>query len=475
ARSAQGAADHRLGLLRQAKSAAASEAERIGQQLAHVEAGRERAAAELADLGARLERAQANPAPRPADAADRDGLAEAARAARAAEMEARLRLRTVEERVRSLTGRAEALRQAAAEERAARAQAAAARAQLLAEAAQARLVQAGAEWLARRVETSLGLAAVARARAEDARAGADEAVQAARQAARAAAAELDAIVDAVHRDEVARAQQRMRIEALAERALAEVGIEAETLVAEFGPDVPIPLGGTEPDEDGGPPLTYPYVREEQLKRLRTAERDLQVLGKINPLALEEFDALQERHSYLSEQLEDLKKTRQDLLAIVDDVDARVQEVFAAAYADVEREFAAVFGRLFPGGQGRLFLTEPGQWLTTGVDVEARPAGKTVKRLSLLSGGERSLVAICFLVALFKARPSPFYILDEVEAALDDTNLSRLLSVYDELRATSQLLVITHHKRTMEIADTLYGVSMQGDGISKVVSQRLRDD
>ncbi|MDR1449293.1 MAG: chromosome segregation protein SMC [Propionibacteriaceae bacterium] len=472
ARAAEGAAGHRLGLCRQAGAAAVSEADRLGQQIAQVEAGRSRAAAELAELAARFERAQAADE-EPADPAERDRLAEAARAARAAETEARLRLRTAEERARSLAGRAEALRQRAAEERALRAQAAAARAQRAAEAAKASVVRQGAEWLARRVEVSLALAAAARARAEDARAQAGYTAKQARQTVQDMAAALDAIVDSVHRDEVARAQQRMRIEALAERAQAEVGIEAAALIAEYGPDNPVPLGG-ESDPAGDAPLTYPYVREEQLKRLRAAERDLQVLGKINPLALEEFDALQERHRYLAEQLEDLKRTRQDLLAIVEDVDARVQEVFAAAYADVEKAFAATFARLFPGGEGRLFLTEPGQWLTTGVDVEARPAGKTVKRLSLLSGGERSLVAICFLVALFKARPSPFYILDEVEAALDDTNLGRLLGVYEELRDTSQLLVITHHKRTMEIADTLYGVSMRDDGISKVVSQRLRD-
>ena len=152
----------------------------------------------------------------------------------------------------------------------------------------------------------------------------------------------------------------------------------------------------------------------------------------------------------------------------------MEEVFAAAYADVEAAFAETFARLFPGGEGRLVLTEPGNWLTTGVDVEARPAGKKVKRLSLLSGGERSLVAVAFLVALFKARPSPFYIMDEVEAALDDVNLTRLLDIYEELHQTSQLLIITHQKRTMEIADALYGVSMRGDGITTVVSQRIRD-
>ena len=184
--------------------------------------------------------------------------------------------------------------------------------------------------------------------------------------------------------------------------------------------------------------------------------------------------MEERHKFLSEQLEDLRKTRTDLIDIITEVDARVEQVFADAYADVENAFNRVFTRLFPGGEGRLVLTEPGNWLTTGVDVEARPPGKKVKRLSLLSGGERSLVAVAFLVSLFIARPSPFYILDEVEAALDDTNLGRLLEIYEELRENSQLLVITHQKRTMEVADALYGVTMRGDGVSAVISQRLRE-
>jgi chromosome segregation protein SMC len=216
-----------------------------------------------------------------------------------------------------------------------------------------------------------------------------------------------------------------------------------------------------------------YDRDQQQRRLRSAERQLQLLGRVNPLALEEFDAMQERHAFLSTQLDDLKRSRADLLAIVDEVDQRVQEVFAAAYQDVAKQFEQVFSRLFPGGEGRLLLTEPNAWLTTGVEVEARPAGKKVKRLSLLSGGERSLVAVAFLVSLFKARPSPFYILDEVEAALDDTNLGRLLEIYEELREESQLLLITHQKRTMEVADALYGVTMRGDGVSTVISQRLR--
>jgi chromosome segregation protein len=166
-------------------------------------------------------------------------------------------------------------------------------------------------------------------------------------------------------------------------------------------------------------------------------------------------------------------TRRDLLTVVKDVDEKILEVFAAAYYDVAREFETVFSTLFPGGEGRMILTEPDDLLTTGVDVEARPPGKKIKRLSLLSGGEKSLVAVAMLVAIFRARPSPFYVLDEVEAALDDTNMRRLIGLLEELRTNSQLIIITHQKPTMEIADALYGVAMKGDGISEVISQRIR--
>jgi chromosome segregation protein len=235
----------------------------------------------------------------------------------------------------------------------------------------------------------------------------------------------------------------------------------------------VPFTGEVAEGEPEPDPT-PYDREEQSKRLRSAERALAMLGKVNPLALEEFSALEERHRFLTEQLEDLKATRKDLLDIVREVDARVEQVFTEAYADVSTAFEQTFARLFPGGEGRLVLTDASDMLATGVEVEARPPGKKVKRLSLLSGGERSLVAVAFLVALFKARPSPFYILDEVEAALDDTNLGRLLEIYEELRKNSQLLVITHQKRTMEVGDALYGVTMRGDGVSTVISQRLRE-
>jgi chromosome segregation protein len=265
----------------------------------------------------------------------------------------------------------------------------------------------------------------------------------------------------------------MRIEQLAERAIEELGLDEDTLVTEYGPTNTVPFTG-EVAEGETAPDPAPYDREVQSKRLRSAERALAMLGKVNPLALEEFSALEERHKFLTEQLEDLKATRRDLLDIVREVDERVEQVFRAAFEDTAREFEGVFARLFPGGEGRLVLTEPGDMLTTGIEVEARPPGKKIKRLSLLSGGERSLTAVALLVAIFRARPSPFYVMDEVEAALDDVNLGRLLVIMEELREASQLIVVTHQKRTMEIADALYGVSMRGDGVTSVIGQRLRE-
>jgi chromosome segregation protein len=203
-------------------------------------------------------------------------------------------------------------------------------------------------------------------------------------------------------------------------------------------------------------------------------RELALLGPVNPLAVDEFEALKERQRFLSEQLDDLERSRRDLLEMVDAVDERIRQVFEAAFADVAAEFERFFAVMFPGGEGRLVLTEPDDMLQTGIDVEARPPGKRVKRLSLLSGGERSLVALAVAFAIFAARPSPFYVLDEVEAALDDINLQRVLDVIAEFRASSQLIVVTHQKRTMEIADVLYGVTMRSGGVSKVLSQRLTD-
>lgn len=493
---AQLASDAALARLHESDAEHAALAEEAGEanqsvRSAQAEAGRLAAAAEaaatardhalknLGELEARLELASAQTELSEADPTERDHRADLARAARAGEMDARLALRTVEERARALAGRAESLSRAAEAERSAQALAAARREQLRREAEIAGAVQAAASWLADRIGDSRALADVERSQAQQRRSEAEAALTAARQRGRELAKSFESLVDTVHADELARAQQQMKIDALAEKALSELGLDPESLVAEYGPEVPVPVLV---DADGKPlgaddprPDPVPYVRAEQEKRLRAAERDLAVLGKVNPLALEEFDALSERHTFLAEQLADLRKTRDDLTGIIADVDARVQEVFAAAFLDVEKAFEDAFARLFPGGEGRLVLTEPGEWLTTGVEVEARPPGKKVKRLSLLSGGERSLVAVAFLVALFKARPSPFYILDEVEAALDDTNLGRLLEIYEELRENSQLLVITHQKRTMEIADALYGVTMRSDGVSAVISQRLRED
>jgi chromosome segregation protein len=467
------------GELNQTVRAAQAEAGRLAAAAEAAATARDQALANLAELEERLALASAQTEVSEADPTERDHSADLAREARSAEMDARLALRTVEERARALAGRAESLVRAAEAERAARAKAAARREQLRREAEVAAAVQAAAGWLGEQVTASRALADAERTEAQQRRTEAEAELTAARHRGRELARSFEGLVDSVHRDELARAQQQMKIDALAEKALTELGLEAEALVTEYGPEqrVPVLVGedGRPLGEDDPRPDPVPYVRGEQEKRLRAAERDLAVLGKVNPLALEEFDALSERHTFLAEQLADLRKTRDDLNAIIADVDTRVQEVFAAAYADVETAFEASFSRLFPGGEGRLVLTEPGEWLTTGVEVEARPAGKKVKRLSLLSGGERSLVAVAFLVALFKARPSPFYILDEVEAALDDTNLGRLLEIYEELRANSQLLVITHQKRTMEIADALYGVTMRADGVSAVISQRLRED
>jgi chromosome segregation protein len=334
----------------------------------------------------------------------------------------------------------------------------------------------GARVVLSRIEGSVAVAGRERAQVERTTKERDAQVIVLRASLRELTAEADRLKDSVHRDEVARAEQRMRIAQVEDRVLEEYGVEADILVGEYGPEQLVPPTMPTPGDDlpEEEPQPYPFVRTEQEKRLKAAERDLALLGKVNPLALEEYSAMEERHNFLTEQLDDLKRTREDLLDIVKEVDARVQQAFSEAYEDVAREFEGIFGRLFPGGDGRLILTDPGDLLNTGVDVEARPPGKKVKRLSLLSGGERSLTAVAFLVALFKARPSPFYVLDEVEAALDDVNLGRLIDIIEELRSSSQLIVITHQKRTMEIADALYGVSMRGDGVTQVIGQRLRE-
>ncbi|MFI7187536.1 chromosome segregation protein SMC [Streptomyces anthocyanicus] len=468
-----------LGRLAGQARGAAGEAERSAAAAERAQEALDKALMEVEELAERLAVAEEMPVEEEPDTAARDRLAADGANARQTEMEARLQVRTHEERVKGLAGRADSLDRAARAEREARARAEQRRARLRHEAAVAEAVAAGARQLLAHVEVSLSRADEERTLAEAAKARREQELTAARTAGRDLKAELDKLTDSVHRGEVLGAEKRLRIEQLETKALEELGVEPAGLAAEYGPHQEVPpsppADGEVLPEDPEHPRNRPrpFLRAEQEKRLKAAERAYQQLGKVNPLALEEFAALEERHQFLSEQLEDLKKTRADLLQVVKEVDERVEQVFTEAFRDTAREFEGVFSRLFPGGEGRLILTDPDNMLTTGVDVEARPPGKKVKRLSLLSGGERSLTAVAMLVSIFKARPSPFYVMDEVEAALDDTNLQRLIRIMQELQEASQLIVITHQKRTMEVADALYGVSMQGDGVSKVISQRLR--
>ena len=627
----------RLGRLAGAARAAADEAKRLDAAVGAAQRSAEKDLAKLAQLKTELAEAEADE-DRARDPEfeneqadeERAELTRRAGAARESEMEARLEVRTVEERLRAISGRADSLSASATAERAARDRAAIRRQQRAAQGAVARAVGAGAAAAVSAAESSLARSNDRRAAAETATTAASGTLKTVRAQATAVSAELDAVVNTAHGTEISRNEHRLRLEQLASHATDEYGVEPDALVAEYGPGVlilvsagsplavaarkrgtavvvaseasapaqpsaaasaasaasasassaaassanadtpaaapapasappapasalsaatsasspsaaPAPASHSVPSaptstdssaptptanisdmsdspkvSDGpnaaaaapgsladalravrteaeeseavAPPrksraaeteaapeiVGVPYVRAEQEERAAEADRQLTRLGKVNPLALEEYEALVERHQFLATQLEDLRKTRRDLLMVVKEVDDRVQEVFASAYADTAREFEGLFSRLFPGGQGRLILTEPDDMLTTGIEIEARPPGKKVKRLSLLSGGERSLTAIAYLFAIFKARPSPFYVLDEVEAALDDSNLQRLLGVFGELQESSQLIVITHQRRTMEAADSLYGVSMRGDGVSTVISQRVRE-
>ena len=477
----------RLGRLAETVRGAEAEVARLTERRAAVETAQEERRAELDDLVERLamatETAESDGEDAgEEDAAARDAASAALTAARAAEVEGRLALRTAEERARAVTGRAEALRHRAAAEREQRDRAARRRRERARAAALLEEVlehgRAGTE----RIAVSVTRAARERDRlaaARQARAGELDGV---RERQRSLAQTLERLTDAVHRDEVLRAEQRTRLAQMEESIGERFGMGLEDLVREYGPEAGIPPSEGEVAEvtaarERGEQVVMPppsaYDRAEQQRRATRAERELGTLGRVNPLALEEYAALEERYRFLSTQLEDVKASKRDLLSVVADVDRRILDVFAEAFTDVAREFEAVFPVLFPGGEGRLVLTEPDDLLTTGVEVEARPPGKKVKRLSLLSGGEKSLTAVAMLVAIFRARPSPFYVLDEVEAALDDANLRRLIGLLDDLRRSSQLVIITHQKPTMEIADALYGVSMRGDGITAVVSQRLR--
>lgn len=482
----------RLGRLGHTARSAHDEIDRLTAQRAEAEDGREKALAALAELEDRLRHAELEQA-----GIDDDGLGaasteaagrareEAAAAlaeARSMEVEARLAVRTAEERAESVRGKADGLRRAARAERETRARAERAQAARKQAAAVAAAVAESGAKVAAELEGVVAEAAARRDQLVRRRTECAAQVDQIKERVRALTAQLAQLTDAVHRDEVAKAQAALRIEQLEATIAEQFGIALGDLIAEYGPDVPLPPSALEwqeyeqakeRGEDVSPPAPMPFDRAGQERRAKRAEKDLATLGKVNPLALEEFAALEERYNFLATQLEDVKSARKDLLDVVAEVDARILQVFTDAYADVEREFVEVFAKLFPGGEGRLLLTDPSDMLTTGIEVEARPPGKKVKRLSLLSGGEKSLTAVALLVSIFRARPSPFYVMDEVEAALDDTNLRRLIGLFEQLREKSQLIVITHQKPTMEIADALYGVSMRGDGITQVISQRLR--
>jgi chromosome segregation protein len=266
--------------------------------------------------------------------------------------------------------------------------------------------------------------------------------------------QLTDLREQLNRIELEEAETRMRLEAAVENLRREFDCEPEVAIAAGSPELP----------DG----------TTAAGRARELERELRLLGPVNPLALGEYETLLERHEFLEAQLDDVKSSRRELARVIRSVDAEIIVVFESAFADVSANFDALFATLFPGGAGRLTLTDPSDPLNTGIEIEARPSGKNVRRLSLLSGGERSLTALAYLFAVFRARPSPFYLLDEVEAALDDVNLHRFLDLLHEFREEAQLVVVSHQKRTMEAADVLYGVSLPPGGSSRVVCQRMRE-
>lgn len=465
--------DAELAARREALNRAKARVESAAAELARAEKSHQLASQNVDEAVAKVDAAKREletheSQPRPVfDASKRQELADAVEQAREAEVEARLGLETLRERLRSEQLRAaELVKQRDAEREAAEK---AAREAILrrAELERTAAVHARIPPLERQVEASLEQARAELAERERERAEQDRELVELREQETKLRTRLNQITEDVHALELQIYERKMQLSNLLERAASELSLAEAVLVAEYGPDQPVPTGDEDAPEE-------PYDRERQKQRLARAEREMSQLGRINPLALEEFAALEQRHTYLGEQLDDLVRTRADLLKIVDDIDVRMREVFAAAFEDTRAAFHEVFPVLFPGGSGDISLTNPDDMLTTGIEVAVKPAGKKIDKLSLLSGGERSLAAVALLVAIFKARPSPFYIMDEVEAALDDANLGRLLEVFESLRESSQLIVITHQKRTMEIADALYGVSMHRDGISTVVGQRVRE-
>jgi chromosome segregation protein len=504
------------------------QAEAAEAEASRIEKGLALAAESVAEAEAAVDRAKgdlesATSRPRPIlDVTARDGLADELDAARELEVEARLQVETARERVRAQELRAKQLEEQLEAERAAAEQAARRAVVRRRQMDAAQRVLDALPAVLDSVDRSVSEARVRLAAAEADRAQQNEELAELRRTESSLRERLHAVSETVHGLEMQIYEKKLHLSTLLERAGEELGLVEDVLIAEYGPAVPVPpdsetLAADTPPETpaadtlaseiqeidadadpegqqevadaaaqahsaaGSPEFPngaeaategVPFVRAEQQARLAKAERKLGQLGRVNPLALEEFAALEQRHKFLTEQLTDLTNTRRDLITIIDELDDKMRDIFAAAFEDTRAAFNEVFPVLFPGGTGSIQLTDPDNLLTTGIEVSVKPAGKKIERLSLLSGGERSLAAVALLIAIFKARPSPFYIMDEVEAALDDSNLGRLLQIFEDLRETSQLIVITHQKRTMEIADALYGVSMRQDGVSAVVGQRV---
>jgi chromosome segregation protein len=462
----------------------------------------------VADATAEVGRAQIaadeyQSAPRPMlDVSERDPMLAEVESARAREVDHRIQLETIRERVRAERARAEQLAAQLLREREAAAEQARLAVIRQRQIASATRVVEMLPAVLDSVDRSLSEARVVLAAKEAERSAHNQELSGLRREESSLRERLSAVSESVHGLEMQIYEKKLHLSSLLERSGEELGLVEDVLVAEYGPEVAVPEDavaddsasadsaagagipagtavaadpdGTSRGDDAAEPEASgrPFVRAEQEARLQKAERKLSRLGRVNPLALEEFEALEQRHKFLTEQLTDLSNTRKDLLTIIDELDEKMQAIFSSAFEDTKNAFNDVFPVLFPGGTGSIFLTNPDDVLTTGIEVTVKPAGKKIERLSLLSGGERSLAAVALLIAIFKARPSPFYIMDEVEAALDDANLGRLLAIFEDLRQTSQLIIITHQKRTMEIADALYGVSMRSDGISAVVGQRV---
>lgn len=442
----------RLGKQHQVHSA---EHERAAQRVTQAEIRRSELAQLLAQTQARLSRVEEDrSSPEEPATQARAEAGSALSQIKAMEMEARLALRTAEERAGQVVGKGEGLRRQAAQERQAKASHEQAMERRRARVELARAVAAGARDVAARVADATIRAAEQRDSLAAEKNQLTVLLGRARDEVKAARVQLDRLTDTAHNSEIARSQAQVRIDESEAKITEQLGLSISDLLAEYPPG-----------ED--------FNRTTEQQRLKQAEKDLSALGKVNPLALEEFRALEQRYEFLSTQLADVTEAREDLRSVIEQVDTQILQLFTEAWQDVSAEFPKVFNTLFPGGEGRLVLTDPEDMLTTGIEVEARPPGKRVKRLSLLSGGEKSLTAMALLVAIFRARPSPFYVLDEVEAALDDVNLRRLLALFQELRKDSQLIVITHQKPTMDVANVLYGVTMRGDGVTRVISQRMQ--